>query len=385
MASSNHFFAGVKNAASKAKNYIFDAFRPAEEEDILGEDEVYEAEEYETEPAVFMSAEPEYDDADRQDDSQYEINDDLYAKAGEEPEEEYYPTGRSFLYAHQNDYTGRRSYDDNSSVAFSLASNTSFGSRRPEPETIPAPSSSVIFGSRPSESTFSGSKPLSASATGSTFSDRAALSEVDFSYSGAKEPVTFGSRPVTRYDAAPATPDVEQNNTGDDVKTVKAKAVVGFNTTGSTGSSSSATGYTSQRNTRYGGVAMDNLTVQVLKPTEISEATAAGSLLKKGVVVICNLSEIPDKNTRIRFSDFLCGCCKGCDADFSEIISVESSNAVLIAVPSNVTLKNAAPAPKAEEKPQSAPIDIPAPDMSDIFSYTPTETPRANSYFDIDF
>ena len=129
---------------------------------------------------------------------------------------------------------------------------------------------------------------------------------------------------------------------------------------------------------------MENMTVQVLKPTEISEATAAGSLLKKGIVVICNLSEIPDKNTRIRFSDFLCGCCKGCDADFSEIISVESPNAVLIAVPSSVTLKNAAPATKVEEKPTPAPIEIDGPDISDIFTYTPSDSPKASSYFDID-
>ena len=131
---------------------------------------------------------------------------------------------------------------------------------------------------------------------------------------------------------------------------------------------------------------MDKVTVQILKPTEISEATAAGTLLKKGIVVICNLSEIPDKNTRIRFSDFLCGCCKGCDADFTEIISVESPNAVLIAVPSSVGLKNVVETPPADDTARAPKTEVPGPDLSDFLSFTPTEAPKASGgYFDISF
>ena len=384
MASSKNFFAGVRNVAARAKNYVFDAFRPTEDEDVLADNEVYEDDVTDLEePAVSMSAEPAAVESDRQDSSYIEANDGKDS-ATEESKDDY-SFGRSFLYAHQNDYTGKRGYDDNSSVAFSLDRDASFGSKRTA-VSRPAPSSSVVFGGQDAGvpvSPVTRTSVVTATAGDSDITDTSDV-EKGYSYSGAREPARFGSRPITRFDAKPDVASLEPVRAEDDRKAVIAKAVVGFNTTGSTGSQAAQTGFNAQRKTNYGGVTMENMTVQVLKPTEISEATAAGSLLKKGIVVICNLSEIPDKNTRIRFSDFLCGCCKGCDADFSEIISVESPNAVLIAVPSSVTLKNAAPATKVEEKPAPAPIEIDGPDISDIFTYTPSDSPKASSYFDID-
>ncbi len=383
MGSSKNFFAGVRNVAARAKNYVVDAFRPTEDEDVLADNEVYEddVKDWE-EPAVSMSVEPA--EVMQQEDSRVEASDSLKSET-EEDQKDDYSFGRSFLYAHKNDYTGKRGYDDNPGVAFSLEGDTSFGTKRRE-SPRPAPSSSVVFGgsdSSPAVSPVTRTAAIAAAASSSDITD-SSETEKGYSYSGAKEPATYGSRPAARFDAAHDALDVQPVRPADDTNTVRAKAVVGFNTTGSTGSQSAQVGFNAQRKTNYGGVTMENMTVQVLKPTEISEATAAGLLLKKGIVVICNLSEIPDKNTRIRFSDFLCGCCKGCDADFSEIISVESPNAVLIAVPSSVTLKNAAPAPKVEEKPAPAPIEIDGPDISDIFTYTPSDAPRAKSYFDID-
>ncbi|MCR5694789.1 MAG: cell division protein SepF [Clostridia bacterium] len=383
MASSTDSNAGVKGVVSKVKDFVLDLFRPVQEEDLYGDDEVFETEEPVKEaPAVFMSEKSEPAETGSEEITAEKVN--TPGDRLEEKKKESFGFSSRRLYAYSNDYTGSRGYDDNSSVAFSLAGNTSFGRRRTE--TVEMPASSVVFSEpatapvRPSTST------VAASAAGDKVTDSESSPEINYSYSGSRAPATFGSTPITRYETSAPARDVRTAAAGDDSVTVRAKAVVGFNTNGASGGSSAASGYTGQRTSKYGGMTMDNTTVQVLRPTEISEATAAGSLLKKGIVVICNLSEIPDKNTRIRFSDFLCGCCKGCDADFSEIISVESPNAVLIAVPSNVTLKNAVETTKTEEKPAAAPqLDIGGADLNDIFSYTPGEDARASSYFDIDF
>ena len=94
-------------------------------------------------------------------------------------------------------------------------------------------------------------------------------------------------------------------------------------------------------------------TVQILKPANISEASEASALLKKGVIVVAVLSGISDKNARVRYSDFLCGCCKGCDADFCEIVPVDAADAVLMAIPGNVTLVQPV---KEQEKKAEEPV-----------------------------
>ena len=381
MASSSEKSAGAKGVAEKFKNLLVGLFSPAEEDDILSDDEVLERDADNGTPAVFMQSEtPAVADFE-------EVESEPVADSFEREEErreEPFSAGPDFLYAHQNDYTGRRGYDDNSSVAFSIAGNTSFGRERRPSFELPAQPSTVVFGGSSSAAPSPRSTSTVAASTDDAVNATKSRPETDFSFSGAREPASFGSRPITRFDASQPEIHTAPELTGD-TGTVKAKAVVGFNTSGASGTGASG-GYSSSRNSSYGGSTMDKITVQIIKPTEISEATAAGTLLKKGIVVICNLSEIPDKNTRIRFSDFLCGCCKGCDADFTEIISVESPNAVLIAVPSSVGLKNVVETPPADDAPKAPKTDVPGPDLSDFLSFTPTEAPKASGgYFDISF
>lgn len=393
MASSSEFFAGAKNVATKIKDYVVGVFSPLEEDALLEEDEVFEEDDVKNnKPAVSMSEQrKEIPERTRRPAPQPREVERIQRPAPVEARErrpEPAAASRGSIYAHRNEYTGIDSYEDNSSVDFSLARNTSF-ERRPAVERVPA-SSSVVFGNtRPSEPAQSVpfASPVTASGNRGSEIRGSASAERDFSFSGATEPVTFRSRPNTRYESRTLAFGSEPVKADDNAEAVRAKAVVGFNTTAAAGTPS-GTPYSggAARATNYGGKSMDNLTVQVLRPKEISEASFVGSLLKKGIVVVCNLSEIPDKNTRIRFSDYLCGCCKGCDASFSEIISVESSTAVLIAVPSNVNLINSVDAPQApaEDKTKAKPAPkVEVPDPNDFFSFTPSEPPRAGGFFDV--
>ena len=54
---------------------------------------------------------------------------------------------------------------------------------------------------------------------------------------------------------------------------------------------------------------MEKMTVQILKPTDISEASEASNLLKNGIIVIAELSGIADKQSADDLAKlFLAGC-----------------------------------------------------------------------------
>ncbi|MBR5059837.1 MAG: cell division protein SepF [Clostridia bacterium] len=240
------------------------------------------------------------------------------------------------IYAHENDYTGDRGYDDNSNVSFSVSKNTGFKVR--PARTMPA----------------------AASASSTVVSDvrRDTQPVKGYSFSAANEPTSFGITPTIRFDAEiPTSVKPQKSVTDNDAGHVRAKAAVGFNTTAAMSSQQSASfSGTTRTNTTIGGKAMDNkTTLQILKPTNISEASEASALLKRGVIVVAVLSGITDKNARVRYSDFLCGCCKGCDADFCEIVPVDATDAVLMAIPGNVTLVQ--PVREQKEKAVEEPIN----------------------------
>ena len=252
------------------------------------------------------------------------------------------------LYAHENKYTGAVAYDDNSTVAFSVAGNTSFKPKTEHTETLTvAAKTNETFGDRNISAEITPVKPA---ATYSQTAAPAARTNTEpvkgFSFSSVNEPATFGSRPSVSLDStAPATSRASAI-VNEEPEIVRAKAPVGFNTSGA--GSTGTQNYNPAR-TNSGGRGMEKMTVQILKPTDISEASEASNLLKNGIIVIAELSGIADKNARVRYSDFLCGCCKGCDADFREIVPVDAANSVLIAVPTGLTLKM--PVEKVRETP----------------------------------
>ncbi len=241
------------------------------------------------------------------------------------------------LYAHENKYTGDVSYDDNRSVIFSVAGNTSF---RTKPETTVMPVAAKAGDSFGDRNISAEITPVKTAASVTTTSQPAARTTSEpvkgFTFSSVNEPATFGSRPSVSFGSdAPATSRASAI-VNEDPEIVRAKAPVGFSTAGAI--STSTQNYNPAR-TNIGGRGMEKMTVQILKPTDISEASEASSLLKNGIIVIAELSGIADKNARVRYSDFLCGCCKGCDADFREIVPVDAANSVLIAVPTGAALK----------------------------------------------
>ena len=222
------------------------------------------------------------------------------------------------IYAHENVYTGDKGYEDNSSVSFSVSKNTGFKVR--PARTMPA---------------------AAVSSSGATDIRRDTQPVKGYSFSAASESSSFGINPTVTFDApVPTSLKPQKSVTDNDAGHVRAKAAVGFNTTAAMSSQQNTSfSGTTRANTTIGGKAMDNkTTVQILKPANISEASEASALLKKGVIVVAVLSGISDKNARVRYSDFLCGCCKGCDADFCEIVPVDATDAVLMAIPGNVTL-----------------------------------------------
>jgi len=116
------------------------------------------------------------------------------------------------------------------------------------------------------------------------------------------------------------------------------KSAVGFNTGFATAQTQSS--FTSSRLSTGGrGMVAEKAAVQVLTPTKVEDVGEACAYLKEGAVVMAVLSGITDKSTRMRYLDYLCGCCKGCDADFKEVVSVESSDCVLVAAPRGIGLK----------------------------------------------
>ncbi len=115
------------------------------------------------------------------------------------------------------------------------------------------------------------------------------------------------------------------------------KASVGFNTATAT---VNTTSFTSSKFTTGGKtMASEKISVQILKPTRVEDVSEACSILKEGSIIMAVLSGIPDKNARLRYLDYLSGCCKGCDADFKEIVKVDSIDCVLVAAPRGVGLK----------------------------------------------
>ena len=148
------------------------------------------------------------------------------------------------------------------------------------------------------------------------------------------------------------------------------KGSFGFNTTNkAAGSSYAAKPATAAKNTFSSG-----LTVDILRPTKVDDVAEACAKIKEGIIVVAVLSGISDKNVRLRYLDYFSGCCKGCDANFKEVVRVDSSDCVLVAVPSGVNLQlpvdaAAAMAAAATAEPAPAPKQVSSqPPFDNLFS-----------------
>lgn len=135
--------------------------------------------------------------------------------------------------------------------------------------------------------------------------------------------------------------------------TNQVKASVGFNT--ASASTNPTPSYTASKVTSSARPSSsDKYSVQVLRPTNVEDVNEACTLLKEGNVVMAVLSGIGDRNARLRYLDYLSGCCKGCDADFKEIVKVDSIDAVLIASPRGIGIKFPVPAAAEPAAPAQA-------------------------------
>lgn len=132
------------------------------------------------------------------------------------------------------------------------------------------------------------------------------------------------------------------------------KASVGFNT--ATAAASASTTFSPTRFTT-GGRAMtsEKVSVQILKPTKVEDVSDACALVKDGNIVMANLCGIPDMTSRLRYLDYLSGCCKGCDAEFKEVVKVESADCVLVATPKGIGIKSPAVQAPVMEMPETQP------------------------------
>lgn len=135
--------------------------------------------------------------------------------------------------------------------------------------------------------------------------------------------------------------------------TNQVKASVGFNT--ASASTNPTPTYSASKVTASARPSSsDKYSVQVLRPTNVEDVNEACTLLKEGNVVMAVLSGIGDRNARLRYLDYLSGCCKGCDADFKEIVKVDSIDAVLIASPRGIGIKFPVPAAAEPAAPAQA-------------------------------
>lgn len=155
---------------------------------------------------------------------------------------------------------------------------------------------------------------------------------------------TIVSTPKMQYTETSANYTAPARNEQTVQNTVKAS--VGFNT--ATTSATPNSSYTASRISGGRSMTSDKYSVQVLRPTTVEEVNEACTLLKDGNVVMTVLSGIADRTARLRYLDYLSGCCKGCDADFKEIVKVDSIDAVLIASPRGIGIKFPIPAASVE-------------------------------------
>ena len=221
------------------------------------------------------------------------------------------------LYGNKNRYTGSLAYDDSKTVDFSVGKSSEIRRTAAASETV---------------------KPVAASET---------FEVKDMSVSIASEPVIAEKQRNTYLKNNTVTNFEPSFSIDDDTEVTKSRAPMGFNTNSAiktptlnfaAESGGNGGGVSIKTNSINGGRKMDNVTVQVLNPVDINEAEEAGNLLKKNIIVVAVLSGIADKNARVRYSDFLTGCCKGCDAEFKAIVPVELTDSVLVAVPKGVKL-----------------------------------------------
>lgn len=258
------------------------------------------------------------------------------------------------IYAN-NSYTGD-GYEDLTVPTFSVAKSAKFDEpvKTPAFESV-APARSVVTESKPAaNSIFNG------------FVNTSFL---------------FDTKPSVRSEAVkietPTTvePVKSEPVNAEPVKRPQVRTSVGFNTATA---SASTSGYTpSKLATGSRSISADKFSVQVLRPTNVEDVNEACTLLKDGNVVMTVLSGISDRNARLRYLDYLSGCCKGCDADFREIVKVDSIDAVLIAAPKGIGLKfpipqaaAAAAYAEAAEEPEQKPASSSTQGAFNVFGAT---------------